>query len=147
MRACHEGGADGMSFLATDLGVSDDAIAQITAQLANATNPLPINDAIDRQVQTVKDYTLRYAVADERLKRLVRALVLFDIYSNPAMGIMPPNVATMYKAAMAELIDIRDGKFHDLKLLTPGDPDLASADGLADWGSDQKVDMRRGGCQ
>lgn len=131
--------ASAVTFLATDLGISDDAIAQITAQLANSKNADPIGDAISRQAQTVTDYTLRYAVPSERLMRLIRALVMFDIYSNPALGVMPPNVATLYTAAMKELTDIRDGKFHDLMQLTPEDVNLSPA--LGQFGSNRKIDF------
>jgi hypothetical protein len=129
-------------FLPTDLGISDQALGQITAQLANATNATPIVDAIARCTQLVRDYTLRYVIENERQYRLIRALVLFDLYSNPALGVMPPNVATMQKAAMQELVDIRDGKFIDLALAVPADP--ADGDAPADFGSQRHVSFRRG---
>lgn len=133
--------ASSVTFKSTDLGISDDAIAQITAQLANGTNPDPIGDAIARQSQKVTDYTLRYDVPAERLMRLIRVLVLFDLYSNPALGVMPPNVASMNKEAMTELTDIRDGKFHDLRQLTPEDPTLSPA--LGETGGERKVHFGR----
>jgi hypothetical protein len=134
-------------FLATDLGIADAVIAQITTQLANATNPDPITDSINRQIQVVSDYTLRYTMPDERVKRLVRPLVMWDLFSSPAMGSSPPPGAdNAYKAAMKELQDIRDGKFHDLQLADPQDPTLAGP--AAGWGSKHKVSFDRGdhGC-
>jgi hypothetical protein len=125
--------------------MSDDALSQITDQLANSNNPDPITDAINRQTQTVADYTIRFVIPQERQYRLIRALVLFDLYSNPALGMMPPNVETTYKAAMQELKDIRDGKFPDLALLHPSDGSEAPASDSAAWGSDKKINMRRGG--
>ena len=131
------------TFTAPQLNLPDDVIAQIEAALANADNPDPIGDAITQQLQVVNDYTLRYAMPDERVIRLVRPLVLWSLYSNPALGAMPPNVDSGYKAAMKELQDIRDGKFHDLALANPSDPNLAGP--LGGWGSKHRVSFDRGG--
>lgn len=134
-----------MSFEATDLGISDDAIAQITAQLANSLNPDPIADAISRATQTVTDYTIRFVIAQERQYKLIRAIVLYDLYSNPALGAMPPSVDNAYKYVMQELKDIRDGKFPDLELKSPADPNEAPLGDSAAFGGRRKTNLDRGG--
>lgn len=122
----------------SDLGLSDDALAAITAQLANASNPDPITNAITRGQQTVRDYTLRYNVEDARVTRLVRCLVFWDLYSNPMMGSGPPKqIQDNYNTAMQELKDIRDGKFPDLQQLTPVDAALSGP--MADFGGERHV--------
>ena len=135
-----------MSFTTTvtesDLNLPDETIAQIEAALANTDNPDPVGDAITRQLGVVNDYTLRYAMPDERVIRLVRPLVLWDLYTNPALGGMPPNVDAGYKAAIKELGEIRDGKFHDLALANPSDPNLAGP--LGGWGSKHYHSFSRG---
>jgi hypothetical protein len=129
----------------SQLGLTDAVVAQLTAQLSNAANPDPLTDAINRATQIVRDYTLRYVLEDERQARLIRALTLWDVFTNPQLGSQPPQaMQTAYKAAMQELQDIRDGKFHDLLQANPEDPQLSPA--LGEWGSDRKVHFGRGDC-
>lgn len=107
-----------MTFLETDLNVSDVEIASIKAALANAGQPDALTNIILEQQQKVTDYTLRYLLDDNRLRRLVRALVLWETYALLGQPI-PTQHDVKYKEAMAELKDIRDNKFPDLAIQQP----------------------------
>jgi hypothetical protein len=131
-----------MPFASADLGLPQDALDQITARLGNSQNPDPIDDAIARCSQKVTDYTLRYLLAAERVNRLLRPLVLYDLYSNPALAPVPPGVKDAFDDAMKELTDIRDGRFHDLAELAPADPNLSGP--LGETGGSHHVSFSRG---
>jgi hypothetical protein len=132
-----------MPFVADNLGLSEATIAQIAALLSNATIIDPIGDSITRMQQVVGDFTERYLLPDERITRLLKPLVLYDIYSQPALAPVPPTIADNYKIAMKELTDIRDGKFHDLQQNPAVDPNLSGP--MGGYGSDCKVRFHRGG--
>lgn len=133
-----------IEFHKSQLGLTDAVIGQIHGALANAVNAKPIEDAINRALQRVRDYTLRYSLEDERFARLTRTLALFDLFSNPGMGTAPPQaMQTDYKAAMKELEDIREGKFPDLLQLTPEDPQLSKA--LGETGGNRRINFNRDG--
>src|SRR4051812_43588968 len=99
-----------MVFTEADLHVdiSKDELDGIAKSLVEMGDPDPIATTITEQLQKVEDYTRRWAMPDDRVKRIVRALVLFELYSR--LGTLPDKRETKYKEAMAELKDIRDGK-------------------------------------
>jgi hypothetical protein len=119
----------------SDLNISQAELDSITAALANSGVPDPIGNVISEQVQKVEDYTLKFKITDVRQKRLVRPLVLFQLYS--LLGQVSAALQRDYDGAMKELEDIRDGKFPDLALDSPPPADLAPAQ--AAFGSGRKV--------
>ncbi len=121
-----------MSFAKSDLHVSQDEQDKITAALANATVTDPLQNTIDEEVQTVTDFTSRYTLANERHQRLVRALVLYKLYS--LIGDVSKARSDDFDNAMQELRDIRDGKFPELTLA-----DSVAAAGA--WGSQTRLKM------
>ena len=116
-----------MAFTETDLlvDICQEELDGIARSLVAQGDPAPVVNTIAEQVQKMEDYTLRYDVPELRLKRLTRALVLFELYAR--LGSIPQKRQTKYEEAMKELRDIRDGKFPDLKIEDPPPPDLPVA--------------------
>src|SRR5690606_7336650 len=100
-------------------------------------DPEPIETIIAEQIQKVEDYTLRYDLPELRQFRLVRALVLYELYAR--LGSIPQKRKDKYEEAMKELRDIRDGKFPDLALEDP--PPDGLPEGQGQWGSKRKLDL------
>lgn len=115
--------------------ISQEELDGIAKTLVTGGDPEPIETTIEEQIQKVEDYTLRYELPDIRAKRLVRALVLHELYSR--LGVIPDKRVRKYDEAMKELIDIRDGKFTDLAIEDPAPDGLPGATG--DWGSSEKI--------
>ena len=109
----------------SDLLISQDEIDKITEALANDAAPAPIVSVIAEQTRKVQDYTLKHALSEERLHRLIRPLALFQLYS--LLGQVSPALQADHDSAMKELEEIRDGKFPDLALAVPVPADVASA--------------------
>jgi hypothetical protein len=115
--------------------ISQEELDGIAKDLVSESNPQPIASTIEEQVQKVEDYTLRFAVPDLRFKRLLRALVLYELYSRLAE--IPEKRKLKHEEAMKELRDIRDGKFPDLMLEEPPPAGTPTAQG--NWGSKEKL--------
>lgn len=116
-----------------DLLLPEAELVQLTEAMANANATVPLDTLIAEALQTVADFTAAYEITAERQTRLARALVIHRAYS--LIGTIPENHQTAYDAAMAELKDIRDGKFSTLPpALTPPTP---AAGGR--WGSRPKI--------
>lgn len=126
-----------MAFIADDLlvDISQEELDGIAGELVEMGDPDPITTTIDEQVQKVEDYTLRYDVPELRQKRLVRALVLFELYAR--LQSIPEKRQKKYDEAMKELRDIRDGKFPDLALEDPAPEGLPEGQGR--WGSKPRI--------
>lgn len=123
-------------FTETDLlvDISQEELDGIAKEAVEIGQPDLIAATIAEQVQKVEDYTLRFDVPDLRMKRLTRALVLFEIYSR--LSSIPEKRETKYNEAMKELREIRDGKFPDLAIEDPAPEGLPSGEGR--WGSKPK---------
>ncbi len=115
--------------------ISQEELDGIAKELVSEGEPEPIATTIAEQVQKVEDYTARFAVPELRYKRLVRALVLFELYSR--LVEIPQKRETKHREAMQELHDIRDGKFPDLMLEEPSPAGVPSGQG--NWGSKAKL--------
>ncbi len=115
--------------------ISQEELDGIAKELVAVGHPEPIASTIGEQMQKVEDYTLRFAVPDLRFKRLLRALVLYELYSR--LADIPAKRALKYEEAMKELKDIRDGKFPDLRLEEPPPAGIATSQG--NWGSKEKL--------
>jgi hypothetical protein len=127
-----------MNFTKDDLLITATEQAGITSALANSTIADPISAAIAQAVVQVTSYTGRFVVPDEWLKKLVRALVLHDLYAQ--FQEVPKNRTDAYAAALKELEAIRDGKFETLEEAEPQPGTLATGDG--DFGSETRMAMR-----
>lgn len=127
-----------MPFTSSDLNLSQDELDEITAALANDTNTDPIGDAIAQRLATITDYTRRFSLAEDRIKRLLKPLVIFDLYSN--LNRVSDAQKRAFQSAMEELAQIRDGKFIDLPLASPAPQNTTGGKGA--WGSRTKVDPR-----
>lgn len=124
------------TIVASDLLISDTRITQITNALRNTTITDPISVEITRQIDKVDSYTSQYVLAANRYKRLVRALVMYELYATGSLGTPPADIKPAYEAAMKELEDIRDGKFDDLELADPADTGVGEG---GNWGSETKI--------
>ncbi len=126
-----------MAFTEADLlaDISQAELDGIAKALVTAGDVDPIATTILEQTDKVEAYTLRYAVPEIRSNRLIRALVLWELYSR--LGAIPEKRQVKYDEAMKELRDIRDGKFKDLALEDPAPTGLSSTQGQ--WGSADKV--------
>lgn len=124
------------TFTETDLlvDISQEELDGIAKEAVEIGQPDLIAVTIAEQVQKVEDYTLRFNVPDLRMKRLTRALVLFELYAR--LQSIPEKRETKYKEAMQELREIRDGKFPDLAIEEPPPAGMPSAQGA--WGSKPK---------
>ena len=126
-----------ITFTEADLlvDISQEELDGIAKELVSESDPQPIASTISEQFQKVEDFTARFAVPELRYKRLIRALVLFELGAR--LGEIPKKRQTKYDEAMKELRDIRDGKFPDLMLEEP--PPAGIPSGQGNWGSKEKL--------
>lgn len=80
---------------------------------SNAGLAQPIENIIVEAKDTVYRYTSRYELQGSQWSGLVRALAVYNLMNFPG-AVIPPQVTDAFKAAMAELREIRDGKFADV---------------------------------
>jgi hypothetical protein len=127
------------TFAAEDLLLSSETLDQLTSACANNGVPLPIDRAIKTAVGMVDDYTTQYAITDDRYERLMRPLAVYELYQLAGGGV-PDAIAKANEKAIAELKEIRDGKFPDLAREgeTPGSTTAAKGN----WGSAERFDAR-----
>ena len=121
-----------MSLTRDQLGLPEKVLLELQDALANAGYVDPFPTACAEAAATVARYTSAYTLAAADLQRLERALVLYDLYSH--VGSVSDAIKDAYEKTMAELRDIRDGKF----------PGLADASGettpsTGSWGSRTKL--------
>jgi hypothetical protein len=109
--------------------------ADYTLNAAAGSITVVVNGAIANPTALFINYT-----SDSRFKRLVRPIVLWDLYGQ--MGPRASNIVDQYKDAIAELTAIRDGKFPDLIEKTIPDPQLSPAKGA--YGGTRHVRFTRG---
>lgn len=107
---------------------------QLERALANSgfTDPFPTAAAEAEAVVTT--YTAAYTLSTAHAERLQRPIIIYDLYSR--LGSVPEAVQKAYDAAMAELKDIRDGKFPGLTDATGG-----STGSTGGWGSRTKLNF------
>jgi hypothetical protein len=115
--------------------ISQEELDGIAKELVTVGDPEPIATMIAEQVQKVEDFTLRYDVPELRLNRLIRPLVLWELYKR--LGAIPEKRQTAYDEAMKELREIRDGKFPDLAIEEPAPEGSPGSTGA--WGSDCRI--------
>ena len=131
-----------MTFERSDLlaDISEKELAGIAEKLVQAGDPDPIPTSIAENQAEMERYIHRYEVAEDWQKKLLRALVLWDLTKR--LGSIPPKRQTAYDAAMRTLREIRDGKFPDvpLKAETPSDIFV----GRGRYGSATRIPTSRG---
>ena len=115
-----------MTFERSDLlaDISEEELAGIAESLVQAGDPDPIATSIAESQAEMQRYIHRYEVAEDWQRKLLRALVLWDLPKR--LGSIPAKRQTAYDASMKTLREIRDGKFPDvpLKAVTPSDINL-----------------------
>ncbi len=127
-----------MAFAESALNVSQAELDDLTSALANTAAPDAFVNALPEGEAMVRDWTSRYIVPDAVLQRLWRPIVLFNLYT--LAGTVSATRQKAYDNAIAELKDIRDGKF---KQYPPAD--VAPAGDTANpaaYGSDTFVPTR-----
>lgn len=132
-----------VTFIETDLlaDISQKELDGLAKKLVDAGDPEPIATTIAEQQQKVDLYTRRYDLPGNDEKRLVRALVLYELYARLAS--IPPKRDAKHQEAMKELRDIRDGKFPDLAQEEPLPEGIPSGEGR--FGSAPKISTSRYG--
>lgn len=121
------------TFAESDLQISQTEIDALKATLANTGVADAFTHAISEAIEKVNNYTLRYAISDDRYRRFVRTLVLYEVYTLVNQGKPAQEHQKRYDEVMAELKDIRDGKFPDLAIKSPSP--IGTLANLGDWGS------------
>lgn len=114
------------------LGLPEKVLLELTDALANAGFTDPYPSACEEAAATVARYTSAYTLAAADLQRLERPLVIYDLYSH--LGSVSDAVKDAYEKTMAELRDIRDGKFPGLT-----DASGSSTPSTGAWGSRTKL--------
>lgn len=100
------------AFNETDLLLGQTALDQLS-RARTAKGLPPILEVIQSAIETVADYTARYELPPQRWRRLIRPIAVCDLMTFPG-GSVTEAVTQARDKAMAELADIRDGKFADL---------------------------------
>lgn len=129
-------------FTRSDLlpGISDKELTALTEKLIADGEPSDkVERVIAEQADRVERYIRRYTLTEDHWKGLLRPLVILEIY--PRLSTPPEKRKDAAKTALAELTQIRDGKFPDLPLSDPVPEDITGA-GRGRWGSGTKLTTR-----
>lgn len=97
-------------FTIADLLISDAEQAAITSALASAGQADPIGAAMEEAAAKVGAICDPYDLPAPWPRRLIRALVLFELYSRVGNKI-PDHVQRSYDEACKDLQDIRDARY------------------------------------
>lgn len=124
-----------MTFTVSDLLLADDVLAELNDALANSGVVAAVEQCIAEAVSVVTSYTSSYTIDDDRLKGWVRPIALFKAFSITGQGKSPQGYKDAYEAALAELKDVRDGKFP----YAPATATATAATGA--WGSQTRIAM------
>ena len=119
----------------SDLLLGQRAVDDLHAARLNRGLTLPVQDVIDGAAARVRQFTARYTLTADDYRRLVRPLAVFDLMNFPGSSV-PPGIKEDLERALAELRDIRDGKFADV--LTPA----TTAPTGGAWGGDDRIALR-----
>jgi phage gp36-like protein len=102
-----------MPLAPTDLLLPDSELQALLAATANSGVADAVTRAATEAAGVVDDYTAKYTLSTARRDRLERAICIAALYTQAGSPV-PDQHQRAYDAAMAELRDIRDGKFSDL---------------------------------
>lgn len=116
-------------FSRTDLlvDISDKELTPITTKLVELGDPDPITNTITESQAEMERFIHRYEVDDAWQKKLLRALVLWELYKR--LGSIPEKRQKAYDEAKKTLREIRDGKFPDVPLKEETPEDISAARG------------------
>ena len=130
-----------MIFARTDLlvDISDKELTPITTKLVELGDPDPITSTITESQAEMERFIHRYEVDDAWQKKLLRALVLWELYKR--LGNIPEKRQKAYDEAKKTLREIRDGKFPDVPLKQTPPEDISAARGRS--GSDTRIATSR----
>lgn len=92
--------------------MSDQELTKLTTKRVNDGDPDPLVAAIERARETYDLYAGRWLVPDNRQKRLISCLALWEVEQR--VSVISPKRQKAYDEAMVELRAIRDGKFPNL---------------------------------
>lgn len=123
-----------MSLSAEKLLLPDAELTALKTALANAGYPDAIPTKITEEEATVTRYTSAYTLATADKDRLARPLVIYALYS--LIGAVSAAAQKARDDAMAELKDIRDGKFPGLT-----DSSGGTTGQTGGWGSKTKINF------
>lgn len=123
------------AFTQNKLGISADELNQIADALVGMGQPDSIITACAARDRHVRDTTAKYIVPEPTLQRLWGPLVVWDLYTL-LPGEIPNNRQKAYDEAMAELKDIRDGKYPQYPLATVQPTGFAQS--AAKWGGEKQ---------
>jgi len=124
-----------MAFAESDLNLPQDEIDKLKAGLVNFGQANAFIHAIAEAEAKVRDWSSRFVVPTETLRRLWRPIVIYQVYVLVDDLSKPRTQA--YTDAMEELKEIRDGKFPQYPLADPQPTGLASSSGS--WGSEERI--------
>ncbi len=127
-----------MSFPLADLNIPQAELDDLRSALANTDDADPWPNLIAEAELKVRDWTARYLVPEDTLKRLWRPIALYNIYA--LAGTLSAQRQKAYDDALKELTDIRDGKFTQYAPATEPPPGDATASGA--FGSDTFISTR-----
>lgn len=115
--------------------ISDKELDALTTNLINAGDPDPIATTVTEQSARLERYLHFYTVDDDWQKTLLRALVLWRLYQR--IGTIPDKRQKSYQDALAEMTQIRDGKFKTIPLTDPAPADANA--GRGGYASDDQI--------
>jgi|WetSurMetagenome_2_1015567.scaffolds.fasta_scaffold745485_1 hypothetical protein len=118
-----------MPLTTQELLLKDSELEALTRALANFGIADPIGQAALEAEELFVAYTARYTVPTSMAKRLQRALIIYQLYSQ--ITAVNDAVQKAYEEAMKTLRDIRDGKFKS----------MAEADGIKLTGNTGSADV------
>lgn len=126
-----------MPLAPTDLLLPDSELQALLNATANAGVADPVSRAAEEAAGVVDDYSAKYLLSAPRRDRLERAICIASLYTLAGSSV-PEHHQRAADAAMAELRDIRDGKFTDL----PAAAEAPSSAVTGAWGSATRISAR-----
>ncbi len=127
-----------MPFTASDLLLTEDRKAQLTAALANLGVADPLGKLIGEAVADVARLTRGYAVDEQSVNGWVRVLALERAFLAAELGV-PKDITEAAKAAREELAAIARGDRPNLPLTEASVTPPVNA---GTWGSGTKIELR-----
>lgn len=126
------------TFTEAELGQSQGWLDQMNRALASRGLADGVQSAIQEAVQLIADNTAKYTLERLRWQRLMQPLAVANLYRKT--GNVQPAAEKLYDEAMAELKEIRAGKFKDLPAAAT--PVQTISPQTAEWYSRPSVGIR-----
>lgn len=123
--------------------ISDKELSALESTNLAAGQSSPLPTVIAQQTKRAYNMTARYLVDDETMTRLIVPLVIWEMAKR--LGAIPQKWTDAQKQALAELTDIRDGKYKGIyaeaSTSTTNPPPVTAAPGR--FGSQRHVRFPR----